>query len=69
MAPRRKETIQEEPLPEVQTDWSDYYKNIVNVLDNNAELIVKPEQSLRVMKVIDAAFLSAKTGKSVSGPF
>lgn len=69
MAPRRKETIKEEPLPEVQTDWSDYYKNLMDVVDNGAELIVKPEQSLRVMKVIDAAFLSAKTGKSVSGPF
>ncbi len=69
MAPRRKETIQEDPLPEVETDWSDYYKNIMAVIDHGAELIVKPEESLRVMKVIDAAFLSARTGKSVSGPF
>jgi scyllo-inositol 2-dehydrogenase (NADP+) len=69
MAPRRKETIQEDPLPTVQTDWSDYYKNILDVINNGAELIVKPEQSLRVMKVIDAAFESARLGKSVSGPF
>lgn len=69
MAPRHKDTIQEDPLPEVKTDWSDYYKNLMDVIDNGAELIVKPEQSLRVMKVIDAAFLSAKTCKSVSGPF
>ncbi len=69
MAPRHKDTIQEDPLPEVKTDWSDYYKNIMDVIDNGAELIVKPEESLRVMKVIDAAFLSEKTGKSVSGPF
>ena len=69
MAPRRKETIQEDPLPTVETDWSDYYKNIVDVIDNGAELIVKPEQSLRVMRVIDAAFYSARIGRSVSGPF
>lgn len=69
MAPRRKETIQEDPLPKAETSWSDYYKNIMDVIDNGAELIVKPSQSLRVMKVIDAAFLSAETGKSVSGPF
>jgi len=69
MAPRRKETIQEDPLPTVQTDWSDYYKNILDVINNGAELIVKPEQSLRAMKVIDAAFESARLGKSVSGPF
>lgn len=35
---------------------ADYYKNIVDVIDNGAELIVKPEQCLRVMKVIDLIF-------------
>ncbi len=58
MAPRPAFTTKELPLPEVQTDWSDYYKNIVDVLDNGAELIVKPEQALRVMRVIDTAFES-----------
>lgn len=61
MAPRPSFTMQELPLPEVNTDWSDYYKNIVDVLDNGAELIVKPEQALRVMRVIDAAFESDRT--------
>ncbi len=56
MAPRPKETIVETPLPEVTTDWGDYYKNIVDVIDNDAELIVKPLQALRVMKIIDLAF-------------
>lgn len=56
MAPRPKETTLELPLPEVQTDWSDYYKNILAVLDGEAELVVRPEQALRVMKVIDAVF-------------
>lgn len=58
MAPRPAFTTRELPLPEVKTDWSDYYKNIVDVLDNGAELIVKPEQALRVMRVIDTAFES-----------
>ena len=69
MAPRRKETIQEDPLPKAKDKWSEYYRNVMAVLDEGAELIVKPEQSLRVMKVIDAAFESARTGRSVSGPF
>ncbi|MBR6772990.1 MAG: Gfo/Idh/MocA family oxidoreductase [Clostridia bacterium] len=69
MAPRRKETIQEDPLPKAKDKWSEYYRNVMAVLDEGAELIVKPEQSLRVMKVIDAAFESARTGHSVSGPF
>lgn len=61
MAPRPSFTMKELPLPAVTSDWSEYYKNIVDVLDNGAELIVKPEQTLRVMRVIDAAFASDKT--------
>jgi predicted dehydrogenase len=37
----------------------------VDVLDNGAELIVKPEQALRVMKLLDLIFESAKTGKTI----
>ena len=66
MAPRPAYTTKEEPLPEVETDWSDYYRNIVDVIDNKAELIVKPEQCLRVMKVIDLIFESEKQGHGMS---
>ena len=66
MAPRPAHTLKELPLPEVQVDWSDYYKNIVAVLDGKAELIVKPEQALRVMKVIDTIFESDSTGKGIA---
>ncbi len=68
MAPRPKETLAELPLPEVHTDWSDYYKNIAAVLDGRCgegpetELIVKPQQCLRVMRVIDAVFESDRIG-------
>lgn len=66
MAPRPSSTTQEHPLPKVTVDWSDYYQNIVAVLENEAELIVKPEQALRVMRVIDLMFEAAekKTGMS-----
>ena len=66
MAPRPKHTITELPLPEVTADWVAYYENIAAVLDGKADLIVRPEQALRVMKVIDAAFESSKSGKSIS---
>lgn len=65
MAPRPAFTTKEMPLPEVKTDWSDYYKNIVDVLDNGAELIVKPEQALRVMRVIDTAFESNRRREGI----
>lgn len=56
MAPRPSYSTNEIALPEVQTNWEDYYNNIIGVIDGTAELIVKPEQTLRVMKVIDAIF-------------
>lgn len=66
MAPRPVNTTKHSPLPEVHTDWSDYYNNIVAVLDNRAELIVKPAQVLRVMRVIDLAFESSQQGVGLS---
>lgn len=62
MAPRPKFTMNRIPLPDVKTDWSDYYNNIADVLEGKAELIVKPEEALRVMKVIDLLFKSAEEG-------
>jgi predicted dehydrogenase len=66
MAPRPKHTVTELPLPEVTADWVAYYENIAAVLKGEAELIVRPEQALRVMKVIDAAFASSVSGQSVA---
>lgn len=64
MAPRPQHTTIETSLPEVMVSWEHYYQNIIDVLDGKAELIVKPEQALRVMRVIDTAFESQirKTG-------
>lgn len=59
MAPRPKETTLELPLPaNVEGVWLDYYKNIVACLNGQATPIVKTEQALRVMKLIDLVFLS-----------
>ena len=65
MAPRPKTTTEELPLPEVKPDWTDFYYNVVDVLNNKAEPIVKPKQLLRVMRVIDAIFLSAEIGHGI----
>lgn len=71
MAPRPRETTEEIELPVVNPSWSDFYNNICAVIDsktngsNDVELIVKPEEALRVMKVIDLLFESAKTGQSI----
>lgn len=65
MAPRPVQTTRQMDLPEVQTDWSDYYKNIAGVLAGKEELIVKPEQALRVMKLVDLLFESEKQKKGL----
>lgn len=65
MAPRPKETLEELALPEVETDWADYYHNIIAVLDGKAELIVKPEEVRKVMQVMTAIFESHETGESI----
>lgn len=53
------------PLPSVDAEWSEYYKNIINVLDSKAELIVTPAQAMRVMKVLDAVFESERIGHGI----
>jgi len=67
MLPRPKETTVETPLPDVgESRWTDYYKNVVDVLLNGAKPRVTAEQALRVMKVIDAVFESNKTGQAIT---
>ncbi|MDR3304098.1 MAG: Gfo/Idh/MocA family oxidoreductase [Treponema sp.] len=58
MAPRPKATTVELALPAVEGGWLDYYRNIVAALEGKAAPIVKPEQALRVMKLIDLVFQS-----------
>lgn len=60
MAPRPVQTTEELPLPDIHSDWSEYYVNIVEVLEGRAQAIVQPDQVLRVMKVIDTVFASAE---------
>ncbi len=62
MAPRPAHTMEELPLPDVKTQWSDYYNNIVDVLENGAAPMVTHEQLLRVMRVVDLLFESAQDG-------
>lgn len=66
MAPRPEESIEHLPLPEVTTDARDYYRNFRDADLGKEELVVKPEQALRVMRVIDAVFESAEKKQSIS---
>lgn len=69
MAPRPSHTTQMMELPNVNPDWAEYYQNVVGVLNGQQELIVKPEQCLRVMKLIDLVFSSGKSGDHCILPY
>lgn len=67
MAPRSKQSIEDIELqdPEEYGSLLMVYLNLIDVLDNNAELRVKPEQALRVMKVMEASFESYNKNQSI----
>ena len=65
MAPRTEETIATEDLPKVTADIKDFYKNVMNHIDGKAEILIKHDQLMRVMKLMEAAFLSAQTNAVV----
>ncbi|MDR1598719.1 MAG: Gfo/Idh/MocA family oxidoreductase [Oscillospiraceae bacterium] len=64
-APRPVEVKVEHELPDPQAKWTEYYANILDVIEGKAELIVQPWQVRKTMAAIFAAFESAKTGKLI----
>lgn len=65
MAPRTEDTIATEALPKVQADIKDFYRNVMDNIEGKAEILVKHEQLMRVMKLMEAAFKSAETNSVV----
>ena len=47
-------------------DWASYlYKNIFDTIDGNAQMIVKHDEVMTVLRIIEAAFKSSDTGNIV----
>lgn len=65
MAPRTEDTIHTDPLPIVHADIRDFYKNVMATIEGKEEIIVKLPQVMRVMKLMEAIFESAKTHQVV----
>lgn len=65
MAPRTLETIAEKPLPQVRADIRDFYRNVMAVIEGQAEPIVTLDQVKRVMRLMEAVFRSARTHQVV----
>ena len=67
MWPRPKQEIEELPLPvpEKLPRWEDFYENVIDVIENGAEPIVTHAQVRRSMRVMMAAFESARNMTTV----
>ncbi|MBQ7475581.1 MAG: Gfo/Idh/MocA family oxidoreductase [Clostridia bacterium] len=50
----------------VDQDWGALYKNMLETIDGKAEMLVKHEEALTVMRIIDAAMKSSETGELVT---
>ena len=69
MAPRSPETVQTFKIsaPEDVTDnLTVVYNQLLDAVEKKAELTIKPEQALRVMKVMEAAFESAEKDEVIN---
>jgi len=47
------------------SSWQEYYRNISAVLNEGAELAVKPEEVRKAIQIIESALRSAETGTAV----
>jgi scyllo-inositol 2-dehydrogenase (NADP+) len=66
MAPQPEETKKRLPLPQVETSWLDFYRNLNDAVEGRAEPIVRYPQVRRVLRVIELCFESVKTNGCVS---
>ncbi len=65
MAPRREDTIQKQELPIVKSDIRDFYRNVMKAIEKKEEPKIKLPEVMRVMKLMEAIFESAREHKVV----
>ncbi len=65
MAPRREDTIQKQELPIVKSDIRDFYRNVMKVIGEKEEPKIKLPEVMRVMKLMEAVFESAREHKVI----
>lgn len=58
--------IKEEKIQTITGDYGKYYDNIYQVMTRGAELFVKPEQAVEVLKIIEAAQRSQREKRRIT---
>lgn len=59
MAPRTEDTIKSVELPVVHSDIRDHYRNVMDTIDGKTEQLIKNEEVLRVLRLMECMFESA----------
>ncbi len=60
MAPRAKEFIHQADLPKQTADVKDFYINVMKTISGEEEIIVKNEEVLRIMRLMEISLKSAE---------
>ena len=65
MAPRDEKTITASEIVRPESDVHDFYRNVCRAIDGKEEQIVKHDELMRVMLIMEAAFRSDELGAPV----
>lgn len=65
MAPRTDETIAEEPLPRIQSDIKDFYRNVIKAVRGIEPQLITHEQIRRTMRLMEVVFESAEKNEVI----
>ena len=68
MAPRRKDTIQHEALPTIESDIREFYQNVMAVIEGKEESRIKLEEVMQVMRLMEAIFQSVEEHRVIDNP-
>lgn len=65
MAPRDGNSVEEQPISRCESNPREFYANVFDYLEGSAEIMIKNEQVLRVLRVIELALKSAENIQSI----
>lgn len=66
MAPRTEETIREYPLPKQNADILEFYRNVIAASQGKEEQLIRHDELLRVMLMMEAIFESAQNNTVIT---
>ncbi len=66
MAPRDESTIEKLSSPLPASDVHDFYRNVCLAMDGKAEQLIRHDQLMRVMNIMEAAFRSDEAGVPIA---